>query len=47
MRGGKEGEENGKGVVGKFSFKVVCQNIIPLSLRFHDTYRIELSELLV
>ena len=28
----REGEEKGKGIVGKFSFKIVCQNIIPLFL---------------
>ena len=31
-RGGGEGEEKGKGNVGKFFFRVVSQNIIPLSL---------------
>ena len=30
--GGKEGEEKGKGVVRKFFFIIVCQNIILLSL---------------
>ena len=30
-RVGKKGKK-GKGVVGKFSFRIVCQNIIPLSL---------------
>ncbi len=34
-RGGKEGDEKGKRVVGKFSSRVVCQNIIPLSLSFN------------
>ena len=27
-----EEEEKGKGVVGKFSFRIVCQNHIPFSL---------------
>ena len=30
--GKKEGEEKWKGGVGKFSFRVICQNIIPLSV---------------
>ena len=29
---GKKGMEKGKGVVGKFSFRIVCQNHIPFSL---------------
>ena len=33
--GGRKGEENGKGVVLKFSFRIVCQNIIPFSLICH------------
>ena len=31
---GKKWRKRGGGVVGKFSFRVVCQNIIPLSLIF-------------
>ena len=29
---GKKGEEKGKGVVGKFFFRILCQNHIPFSL---------------
>ena len=29
---GKKGEEKGNGVVGKFSFIIVCQNHIPFAL---------------
>ena len=34
-----KGGEKGKGVVRKFSFRVVCQNIIPLSLVFSEILR--------
>ena len=45
-RVGKEGEEKGKGVLGKFSFKVVCQNIIPLSLDFMSRDVITVSKIM-
>ena len=29
---GKKGDKKGKGIVGKFSLRIVCQNHIPFSL---------------
>ena len=37
---GKKDEKKGKGVMGKFSFRIVCQNHIPFSL---NSYKISLS----
>ena len=43
--GWEEGEEKGKGVEGKFSIRIVCQNIIPFALAVYMFYRILFIEI--